>query len=333
MKNSSISVLIPNFNHGKYLNQSVAGVLEQNYENFEIVIYDDGSSDGSQDIILSLAKQDNRIRYIFSGSNEGTFSGIRNLLDSSNGEFVLPLAADDFHCNQSMLGDYIEQFDKFSSAGFIFGKSIEINGEANDEDLWPYGYSHREGLISGVEFVEAYLKGALLPNTFTAMYRRDALDYIGRFDSTFGPIGDTHAMVKLGIIFGAVFIDKYYSRTRIMKKRYGDSLTTDLYIKNFARLENEIRLLSPVKDIPKDWLNIFRSRVIEYKLRATNQINILDKISALNNDLGYWSLFYLPIAYEEMKNKLVEFEETTRKELVENIGKLQCIFNDICGPI
>jgi hypothetical protein len=118
-----------------------------------------------------------------------------------------------------------------------------------------------------------------------------------------------------------------------MKKRYGDSLTTDLYIKNFARLENEIRLLSPVKDIPKDWLNIFRSRVIEYKLRATNQINILDKISALNNDLGYWSLFYLPIAYEEMKNKLVEFEETTRKELVENIGKLQCIFNDICGPI
>jgi glycosyltransferase involved in cell wall biosynthesis len=333
MNNSSISILIPNFNHGRYLNQSVAGVLEQNYENFEIIIYDDGSSDGSQDIILSLAKQDKRIKYIFSESNQGTLFGIRNLLDSSNSEFVLPLAADDYHCNQSMLGEYIAQFENFPNAGFIFGKSIEINGEANDEDLWPYGYCHREGLISGFEFVEAYLKGALLPNTFTAMYRREALDYIGRFDSTFGPIGDTHAMVKLGIIFGAVYIDKYYSRTRIMKKRYGDSLSAESYIKNFARLEYEIRRLSPIKDIPKDWLNTFRSRIIEYKLRVTNQLNILGKIRALNNDLGYWSLFYLPISYEEMNNKLIEFEEIARRELDGNIIKFQSIFNDICGPI
>ncbi len=56
-----ISVIMPVYNAKKYLAQSIDSILQQSFKNFEFLIMDDGSTDGSSDILKSYAKKDSRI--------------------------------------------------------------------------------------------------------------------------------------------------------------------------------------------------------------------------------------------------------------------------------
>ncbi|HXG36600.1 MAG TPA: glycosyltransferase, partial [Dehalococcoidia bacterium] len=60
-QNPLVSVLIPNYNYGQYISDAIESVLNQTYQNFEIVICDDGSTDNSLEAIRRYAEQDNRI--------------------------------------------------------------------------------------------------------------------------------------------------------------------------------------------------------------------------------------------------------------------------------
>lgn len=86
-----VSIIIPNYNYADYLPQAIESALRQTYENKEVIVVDDGSTDGSIGI---ATKYTNRI-VLLTQSNLGV-SAARNLgIKASDGEFVLPLDADD----------------------------------------------------------------------------------------------------------------------------------------------------------------------------------------------------------------------------------------------
>ncbi|MEQ3662248.1 MAG: glycosyltransferase family A protein [Flavobacterium sp.] len=88
-----ISVVIPVFNKGFILNETLNSVLQQSFTNYEIIIINDGSTDNSLDIISTF--EDSRIR-IYSQDNKGA-AAARNLgIRKSNGEFIAFLDADDY---------------------------------------------------------------------------------------------------------------------------------------------------------------------------------------------------------------------------------------------
>lgn len=89
-----VSMLIPNYNYGHLIEQAVGSVLTQTYQNFEIVICDDGSTDGSRPIIECLALQDARIRAIFK-PNGGVASALNAAFLASKGDLIALLDADD----------------------------------------------------------------------------------------------------------------------------------------------------------------------------------------------------------------------------------------------
>ena len=89
-----ISVIIPLYNKEKYIAQTIESLLIQSFSDFEIVIVDDGSTDGSSSIIDSYAEKDNRIT-VFHICNGGV-SRARNIgLDNSLGEYVTFVDSDD----------------------------------------------------------------------------------------------------------------------------------------------------------------------------------------------------------------------------------------------
>ena len=69
--NEKISVLIPVFNREKYLYESIMSIINQTYQELDIIIYDDGSTDGSVNIIKKLIEKDNRITLIENKKNRG----------------------------------------------------------------------------------------------------------------------------------------------------------------------------------------------------------------------------------------------------------------------
>lgn len=93
-----VSVIIPVFNIAEYLPQCLESLLQQTLGDFEIITVDDGSSDSSLDILMSYAKQDNRITVIAQNNN---FAGVaRNAgLTIASGKYVIFLDGDDFFEN------------------------------------------------------------------------------------------------------------------------------------------------------------------------------------------------------------------------------------------
>lgn len=90
----TVSIIVPCYNHGKLIAETVRSIACQTFTDWECIIVNDGSTDNSEEIILALAEKDDRIRY-FRQPNKGP-SGARNLaLDKIRGKYVQFLDADD----------------------------------------------------------------------------------------------------------------------------------------------------------------------------------------------------------------------------------------------
>lgn len=90
-----ISVIMPAYNVENYIACSVESVLAQTYENFELIIVDDGSNDGTGEVADSFVKRDNRV-YVVHQENGGEASARNRGLEVARGDFVSFLDADDF---------------------------------------------------------------------------------------------------------------------------------------------------------------------------------------------------------------------------------------------
>jgi len=90
-----ISVLIPAYNHEKYIGKAIESVLQQTYQNLEIIISDDCSTDRSMEIINEYAAKDKRIVVLNNKTNKGICANFNQLFDRATGEFVAFFSGDD----------------------------------------------------------------------------------------------------------------------------------------------------------------------------------------------------------------------------------------------
>lgn len=93
--NSKISIIVPVFNSAKWLNKCIDSIIEQTYNNIEIILIDDGSTDNSPEICDEYAKRDSRIRVIHK-KNEGVSIARNTGIDTSTGEYIKFVDSDDW---------------------------------------------------------------------------------------------------------------------------------------------------------------------------------------------------------------------------------------------
>ena len=82
-----LSILMPVYNAGRYLRPAVASVLLQDFEDFELIAINDGSTDGSKRILDSFAELDDRVR-VFSRPNAGIVRALNAGLEAAQGELI-----------------------------------------------------------------------------------------------------------------------------------------------------------------------------------------------------------------------------------------------------
>ena len=105
-----ISVVMPVFNSEQYLDKSIKSVLEQTYDNFELLIINDGSTDNSNSIIKKYQSQDKRIT-ILTQENKGITKSLNNGIKHSKGSFIARMDADDI-CDSKRFEFQIEYLEK-----------------------------------------------------------------------------------------------------------------------------------------------------------------------------------------------------------------------------
>src|SRR6202007_216262 len=91
-----VSIVVPNYNHAKYLRQRIESVLEQTYRDFEVILLDDCSTDESRSIISEYAA-DPRVRVEFNERNSGsTFKQWNKGVGLAKGKYVWIAESDDY---------------------------------------------------------------------------------------------------------------------------------------------------------------------------------------------------------------------------------------------
>jgi glycosyltransferase involved in cell wall biosynthesis len=98
----SISVCLPVYNGARYLEHAIESVLTQSYQDFELLISDDGSTDASPEIISRYAKQDQRIIHWTNAERLGLFANYNACLDRARGSLIKPFAQDDLLDRRSL---------------------------------------------------------------------------------------------------------------------------------------------------------------------------------------------------------------------------------------
>ena len=130
MEQEMISIILPIYNAEKYLHETIQSVLNQTYTNFELIAVNDGSTDGSMDVLQRIA--DDRLR-IIDKKNTGV-SDTRNMaIKAARGEYICFLDADDYYAPFYLQRMYETAIDK--DADMIVCNYVPFRGEPNFSEM------------------------------------------------------------------------------------------------------------------------------------------------------------------------------------------------------
>ncbi len=132
MKNPKISVIMPVYNGEKYLNEAIDSILHQTYTNFEFIILNDGSTDKTEEIILSY--DDPRIVYVKNEENLQIVKTLNKGIDLAKGKYIARMDADDI----SLPERFEKQINRLENSNIkvLFSKVILINEKQNSCGDW-----------------------------------------------------------------------------------------------------------------------------------------------------------------------------------------------------
>ena len=115
MKDELVSIIMPSYNTGKYIVSSIKSVLAQTYQNWELLIVDDCSTDNTDDLVKQLL-QDSRIHYLKNEKNSGAAVSRNRALKEARGRWIAFLDSDDLWMPQKLE----RQIDYMRKNGYSF---------------------------------------------------------------------------------------------------------------------------------------------------------------------------------------------------------------------
>jgi len=175
---TEVSVM-PCFNHAIYIEKSIFSVIDQSFEDFELIIVDDCSSDGSRDIIETYAKKDKRIIPVFNKRNFGVSKSRNDALRLAKGNFIGFCDSDDLWEKEKLLKqiNYFNlnpQYNALHSDSTIIDDSDIQTGERFSTLF------QNENILEGDLFIKLCLRNFV--NTSTVLLKRKCIIEAGLFE-------------------------------------------------------------------------------------------------------------------------------------------------------
>lgn len=126
----SVSVIIPSYNLGQYLGETLRSVQEQSYKDWECIVVENNSRDGSAGIVLALAAEDPRFRLIPLPRNEGVSVARNRGLEEAQGKYILFLDADDLIMPEYMK-EAVAALEEDPSLNVVYGKAERFGSQSS----------------------------------------------------------------------------------------------------------------------------------------------------------------------------------------------------------
>lgn len=215
-----ISIVFTSYNHIRFLKKSLESLLEQTYPNFEIILVDDCSNDGSQELLKNYSA-DNRIKLFLKNENSGSYVYSSNFgASQAKGEFLLFSQCDDY--SEPILLEKLFNglsFNKDTCVAFCCSTLIDENNRIIATD-----YAGREKkfktqcgsdtLITGIQMIRYLSKACVIPNLSAALIRKDLFWQVGGFSDKYKVVADLDFWLKTASLTNFYYVSRSLNNFR-----------------------------------------------------------------------------------------------------------------------
>jgi glycosyltransferase involved in cell wall biosynthesis len=170
MNKPKVSVCIPNYNYGRFVGRAIESVLEQTFIDFELIVVDDASTDGSQSVISRY--KDKRLKFVRNKKNLGRLDNINKCFKLTRGRYI-NLLPSDCYLPKDALSKMVATLEQNPGAVFMFGSTPVVDEMGKEvRMIRPFKQSH---CWNGRDFFARLVKGNVVP-VMATLFRRELLD-------------------------------------------------------------------------------------------------------------------------------------------------------------
>jgi len=270
MTKELISIIMPTYNSAQTIGASIVSATTQSYENIELIIIDDGSTDQTSEICNNYAKADARIRYIVQ-DNSGVSAARNTGIKMANGKFIAFLDSDDLWTQ--------DKIELQMAAAAIRPDAVIVTGLRRFSGDGPDRELLSETMPPAFNGQQEYMRTILNLNNHemavfgTALVKKEHLEIVGFFDESLTTAEDWDLWLRLALRFPFVNIDqplrlyRKYSNSLTMRTKLEKTLQGQLYIIDKAAssgkfLPSQIRYAKMRKHL--EFANIYQYQSMRY---------------------------------------------------------------------
>lgn len=172
MTNPKISVCIPTYNYARFLPDAIESVLAQTYVDFELLVIDNCSTDGTETVMRDYCRRDKRVRFIVNETNVGAINNWNKCITAARGEYIKFLLSDDVFTSVDTLKRMTAVLDGDSTISLVCCSRNKVDEDLN---LIKTYSDFCEGKLMGMEIISRCLRHHknLIGETTAIMFRKN----------------------------------------------------------------------------------------------------------------------------------------------------------------
>lgn len=264
--NGLVTVVVASYNHARFLRKRMESLINQTYDNIEILVIDDCSTDNSVDILKKYESHP-RVKLILREKNGGWVTVSNQGLALSQGEFVIFANCDD-DCDHSLIERLVNTMQNNPSVAISFSRSLMID---ENDTLLGDDYTDREYAFKrkckNDTFIKANLMlnflihSCVIPNLSAALFRKNLLSQIGNFSNAYKVCCDWDLFFRVANKY-----DFFYISTPLNK---------------FRQHSNTIRSSTKLRDMYSEFFRLLLSQLDSARLSFFDRIKIRVRVMDL----------------------------------------------------
>lgn len=282
MIRNTLSVVMPNYNHAKYIGEALESILTQSFKPLEVIVIDDASTDNSVEIIQDFVKRYPIVRLIRNEKNIGAINCTHKLIALAKGEYFYGLAADD-----KILPGFLEKsmniLIKHPEAGLCSTLSWVIDEEGRHRGILPdLKISDKECFVSPEKALSVLSKEGRWIMGNTAVYKLSALVDSGGYIPELRSFCDGFIHQVISLKYGVCYIPEPLACWRRMESGYAVSTNRNPDIMKEVIQHAVFLMRTTYKDIfPEKYVRNFERMEFfftHFHLISSLQSRVLDHI-------------------------------------------------------
>lgn len=180
-KQPLVSVCIPTYNNADYIEETIRCVLNQTYQNIELIVVDDQSKDDTVEVVKAIS--DDRLKLFINEKNLGMSGNWNRCMELCKGEYIKLICADDL-IHETLIAKEVEAMEQNPEVLLVESDTQFVDKDGNAKGF--YKRYRKSGVVEGKEISKASVRsrdqfGAPLAN----LVRRSAYEASGGFDASF----------------------------------------------------------------------------------------------------------------------------------------------------